>query len=64
MGSRTKLINKSMTIEPQNNNPGPGDYDNINNVLIHNSSEYGNLKFSADRSRRFPNYGFFWILFR
>lgn len=48
-----------MTIEPQNNNPGPGDYDNINNILIHNSSEYGNLKFSADRSRRFPNYGFF-----
>lgn len=25
---RTKMINKTMTIEPQNSNPGPADYDN------------------------------------
>lgn len=28
MGSRTKILDKSMTIDVQNNNPGPGNYRN------------------------------------
>lgn len=28
MGSRTKIIDKLRTIEPLNDNPGPGEYTN------------------------------------
>ena len=55
MGSRTKLLNKSMTIDPQNNNPGPGDY--ANSWGLQNNSQSANIRFSADKSQRFPNYG-------
>lgn len=58
MASRTKIHNKSLTIEPLNDNPGPGQYQSIESIKFSKveGSIQGNLNFSLDKSKRFPNF--------
>lgn len=59
LGSRTKILNKSLTIEALNDNPGPGSYENIEMASKSSTplSGYVKLSYSPSRSKRFPNYG-------
>lgn len=62
MRSRTKVHNKSLTIEPLNDNPGPGQYESLQSIRKFSkidNSMHGNLNFSLDKSRRFPNFSTF-----
>lgn len=53
---KTKMIDKSMTIDPQNVNPGPGSY--INPEMEHKesfkvASKFQNISYGQSRSKRF-----------
>ena len=57
MRKKTKLLDKSMTIENQNNNPGPGNYDNPELHLGSTASRYAKISYGTSRSKRFDSSG-------
>lgn len=64
MGSRTKILDKSMTIDALNDNPGPSDYRNpeINNKSTKILGGSLKINFSASKSKRFPSAGSGYII--
>jgi len=53
---KTKLLDKSMTIEPQNKNPGPGAYINPeldSKPSFKHISKFQNISYGQSRSKRF-----------
>jgi hypothetical protein len=57
---KTRVLDKSMTIEPQNRNPGPGTYLNPEldpQPSFKNISKFHNLSYGQSRSKRFDSSG-------
>lgn len=56
---KTKVIDKKMSIEPQNNNPGSGAYENpemlspTGHYFHSKHKDTGQTRFNPSRSRRF-----------
>jgi len=54
------MIDKSKTIEAQNDNPGPGNYDNPEiDMNSRYSSKYSKIGYTSSRSKRFQSDGNF-----
>lgn len=54
MRPKTKMINKTMTIEAQNSNPGPGNYDNPEiSSQSHFSSKFATISYGTSKTQRF-----------
>ena len=53
MRPKTKIINKTLTLEPQNSNPGPGDYNNPELNYASRSSKFSHISYGTSKSQRF-----------
>ena len=58
MRKKTQVHDKSMTIEPQTSNPGPGSYENPEIDLNRSSfsSKFQRLSYSSGKSNRFNSF--------
>ena len=57
MRKKTKILDKSATIEPQNINPGPGTYENPEIQYGSTASRFTKISYSLGKSHRFMNPG-------
>lgn len=52
--SRTKIQERSMTLDPETNNPGPGTYKGADAPKV---SKFNKISYSTSRSKRFSSDG-------
>ena len=66
MRKKTKPMDKTMSLDPEELNPGPGAYENpeIDLKKSSYSSRFNRLSYSSSRSKRFGDYGKFFCNFR
>ena len=57
MRRKTKILDKTQTIDPQNINPGPGTYENPEIQYGSTASRFSKISYSSGRSGRFMNPG-------
>lgn len=63
MREKTRVHDKTRTIQPQNSNPGPADYENnpeMSKTLY--SSHFSRIGYSNSKSKRFLNSGILFII--
>ena len=61
MRKKTKVLDKSMTIDNQNINPGPGSYENPEIQLGSKATRFSRISYSSSKSNRFMNSGRFFL---
>ena len=57
MRKKTKILDKTATIDAQNINPGPGAYENPEIQYGSTASKFMKISYSSGKSHRFTNSG-------
>ena len=61
MRNKTKVLDRSMTLDPERENPGPGSYYKPKTDT--RVSKYADIAYGISRDRRFSNPGIFLLIF-
>ena len=54
MRTKTKVLDRSMTLDPEKLNPGPGSYNKSSSSRV---TKFVELSYGTSRNKRFDSYG-------